>query len=71
VAIESPGDAAALVDNREDAKIRGWRFLELTRAGYDTDAAERLAGRFDIDLHEAKRLLAKGCPQELALRILL
>ena len=52
-------------------RIERWRAEELERAGYDVAAAERIAGRHDIDLHRAVELLARGCPPELALRILL
>ena len=51
--------------------MRGWRFSELVAAGYDEDAARRIGCRLDVDLHEACGLLASGCPQETALRILL
>ncbi len=71
MAVESPGDAAALENTAEAARVRTWRYDELVRAGYDLDAAERLCGRIDVDLHRAKELLARGCSQELALRILL
>lgn len=61
-------------DQREqtnaDDVIR-WRAEQLLRAGYSRDDASMLAGRRDVDLHLATRLLAGGCPQETALRILL
>jgi hypothetical protein len=61
-------------DRREqtnaDDVIR-WRAEQLLRAGYSRDDASMLAGRRDVDLHLATRLLASGCPQETALRILL
>jgi|tagenome__1003787_1003787.scaffolds.fasta_scaffold20801187_3 hypothetical protein len=47
-----------------------WRTEQLEAAGYDAPAALRLAASHDVDLHEACRLVAGGCPQELALRIL-
>jgi hypothetical protein len=52
-------------------RIEAWRGQELKRAGYDRRAATELAGRHDVDLHLATDLLRRGCPQELALSILL
>jgi hypothetical protein len=40
-------------------------------AGYDARAASELAMRQDVDLHFAVDLMARGCPAELALQILL
>ena len=48
-----------------------WRTASLSRAGYDDEAALNLALNNDIDLHEATKLLSRGCPPETALRILL
>jgi hypothetical protein len=56
---------------REEDHIVGWRFEQLVRAGYGREAASSLAERPEIDLHLAADLLAKGCPAETALRILL
>ena len=52
-------------------RIERWRAEELERAGYDADAAVKLAARHDVDLHKAIELLKSGCPPELALDILL
>ena len=60
-----------VLEDTELVKIERWRSEELERAGYGTRAAGRLAARHDIDLHQAVELLARGCPPELALRILL
>jgi hypothetical protein len=51
--------------------VAGWRLEQLLHAGYAREAATALAARRDVDLHVAIRLLAKGCPPETALRILL
>ena len=61
------------IDIRETEleRIQRWRTEELLRAGYEVRAAERLAGRLDVDLHRAVELLEQGCPPELALEILL
>lgn len=48
-----------------------WRFEELVRAGYDPGNALILASHVEVDLHEATGLLARGCPPETALQIVL
>lgn len=60
-----------LADPTEVERIERWRTEELERAGYEARAAGRLAVRHDVDLHFAIDLLARGCPPELALKILL
>jgi hypothetical protein len=55
----------------EAERIERWRAEELRRAGYEPVAASELAARPDVDLHLAVELLARGCPSETALRILL
>jgi hypothetical protein len=60
-----------LADPTEMERIERWRAEELERAGYEPRAAGRLAVRHDVDLHVAVDLLARGCPADLALRILL
>lgn len=53
-----------------DEVIR-WRAEELRRAGFSERAAHLLALHTEVDLHQAARLLAQGCPQRVAMRILL
>jgi hypothetical protein len=60
-----------VLEDTEQQLIELWRAEELERAGYSHRAAGRLATRLDIDLHQAIRLLQRGCPPELALKILL
>lgn len=55
----------------EQERIERWRTAELERAGYSVDQAMELAGRFDVDLHQAVDLLRRGCSPELAMQILL
>jgi hypothetical protein len=52
-------------------RVERWRAEELIRAGYDADAALDLAARADVDLHGAVELLERGCPADVAVRILL
>ena len=52
-------------------RIERWRHEELERAGYDSESALVLAASHDVDLHDAVRLLKRGCTVDLALQILL
>jgi hypothetical protein len=56
---------------REIDVVVSWRFEELLRAGADAGSALILAGHTEVDLHEATRLLERGCPAALALQIML
>ncbi len=51
--------------------VQQWRFDRLRKAGYAPGDAARLAVEASIDLHQAIRLLERGCPAETALSILL
>jgi hypothetical protein len=51
-------------------RVERWRAEALERAGYAHHDALELASRTDVDLHEAIGLLERGCPVELAVRIL-
>jgi hypothetical protein len=55
----------------ESERIERWRAEELERAGYEPSSAAKIAVRPDIDLHLAVDLLGRGCPADLALKILL
>ena len=55
----------------EAAEVMEWRFSQLTRSGFSTLDAIRLATRVDVDLHQAVDLVARGCPPSLAMHILL
>ena len=52
-------------------RIEQWRHEELERAGYDSESAVVLAASHDVDLHDAVKLLKRGCTVDLALQILL
>ena len=54
-----------------DERLLEWRYDELRRAGFDNDLAFIVAVRYDVDLHVALELLARGCPPGTAARILL
>ena len=51
-------------------RVERWRAAELVRVGFPGDDAVALAARLDVDLHEAIALVERGCPPELAVRIL-
>lgn len=55
----------------EADRVEGWRLRELIAAGYPVVVAERIARDLTVDLHKAVELLRRGCPPELAARILL
>lgn len=61
----------SIIEHSEIERIERWRAEELERAGYEPRAAGRLAVRHDVDLHAAVDLLERGCPSDLALKILL
>jgi len=60
-----------VVVESELERIVRWRSEELERAGYAPDGAKAMAARLEIDLHEAIDLVKRGCPPDIALRILL
>jgi hypothetical protein len=66
-----PAAEVHLLEDTENERILRWRAEELERAGYEATAAVELAARTDVDLHLAVDLLERGCPSEIALRILL
>ena len=63
---------AAETEIRDETElVSAWRAEQLEMAGYGAQAAAELALRHDVDLHIAVDLVARGCPAELALQILL
>jgi hypothetical protein len=60
-----------LLEQTEIERIERWRAEELERAGFEPRAAGRLAVRHEVDIRFAIQLLERGCPQDLALKILL
>jgi hypothetical protein len=54
----------------EAERVERWRAEALERAGYEHDDALELASRQDVDLHDALDLIERGCPPDLAVRIL-
>jgi hypothetical protein len=64
---------AADVHHQEETEIRRieqWRAAELERGGFSPAHAAKLAARHDVDLHRAVELVQRGCPPDLAFKIL-
>jgi hypothetical protein len=57
------------VDNSEELLVHNWRVDRLTRLGVPGSLAEVYADR--LDWHQVARLVQRGCPPRLALRIVL
>jgi hypothetical protein len=55
----------------EDDLIYLWRFDEAVASGYSSTAAGRIASETEVELELARKLARLGCPEELALAILL
>ena len=53
--------------SRDDMLVHNWRVSQLTRLGISGPLAEIYADR--IDWHQVARLVQRGCPPGLALRI--
>ena len=53
--------------DREARSVHDWRVSQLTRLGIPGSLAEVYADR--IDWHQIARLVQRGCPPRLALRI--
>jgi hypothetical protein len=51
----------------EELRVHNWRVSQLTRLGVPAALAEIYADR--IDWHQVARLVQRGCPARLALRI--
>jgi hypothetical protein len=62
--------AAHEIVETELERVERWRTAELMRVGFAGDDAVVLAARLDVDLHQAIELIERGCPPELAVRIL-
>jgi hypothetical protein len=53
----------------EQLLVHNWRVTRLTRLGVPGPLAEACADR--LDWHQVARLVQRGCPPQLALRIVL
>jgi hypothetical protein len=57
----------ALITGHDEMLVHNWRVSQLTRLGISGPLAEVYADR--IDWHQVARLVQRGCPPGLALRI--
>lgn len=55
----------------ETERVERWRMGELLRVGFDVESATLLAAELGVDLHAAIDMVERGCPPDLAARILL
>jgi hypothetical protein len=55
---------------RLEPEVLGWRRHVLRQAGFHEPLAGELAANGDVDLHDLLKLVDRGCPPELAARIL-
>ena len=55
---------------RTGERYVAWRALCLRKAGFAPSEASRLACNTDFDLHALLKLVDRGCPPDLAVRIL-
>jgi hypothetical protein len=55
----------------EFLRTRVWRLDQFTGLGFDSARAALMADDAQVDLAQARRLIALGCPLETAARILL
>ena len=54
----------------EDQIVELWKMEQLSRLGFDGMQISNLLS-WGTDTHEAENLISRGCPPELALRILM
>jgi hypothetical protein len=59
-----------ILDERAAFEVRRWRREQLVASGFTLQAAERLADDDCYDLHALIELVERGCPPDLAERIL-
>ena len=65
---EGYAEAMRFLASAPGESVAGWRQRRLERAGFDPTLAAELAST-KIDLHELLSLLDRGCPPDLAARI--
>ena len=53
-----------------EPELREWRRARLIQAGFDAGLATSLGSDAHMDLHDLLELVDRGCPPQLAARIL-
>ena len=61
---------AELQNRIESRAVADWRRKQLVRSGFPRSLAARLASDPEYDLHRLIELVERGCPPELAVRVL-
>jgi hypothetical protein len=61
---------AELTAESEQQSVAAWRRAQLVEAGFPAPLAQALASDGRYDLHALIELVERGCPPELAVRIL-
>ena len=61
---------SAITTGHEGNGVVAWRHAQLVRSGFREEAAASVAEDDRYDLHRLIELVDRGCPPELALRIL-
>ena len=59
-----------LQQTRQDDQLARWRRDQLVRSGFPQDIAAAVARDDHFDLHALIELVERGCPPDLAVRIL-
>lgn len=59
-----------LQHTRQDDQLARWRRDQLVRSGFPQDIAAAVARDDHFDLHALIELVERGCPPDLAVRIL-
>jgi hypothetical protein len=62
--------SSELKQERPGREIRGWRRGRLVESGFPAPLAAQLAADSRFDLHALIELVERGCPPELAVRIM-
>ena len=59
------------MESEAERQTRIWRLDQLIGLGFDYPCASQMAEDTQVDLEQARRLIALGCPLDTATRILL
>jgi hypothetical protein len=73
-AVEEAEGIQAQVESDQSEQLRQtrvWRLDQFVDLGFDAASAALMADDSQVDLAEARRLIALGCPLETAARILI
>ena len=70
MSIHPTGPLGPCLRRHDRLDVRSWRLCWLLDAGFEPALAERLAATPAVDLHALLELVDRGCPPELAARIL-